>query len=107
SQALAKAGLPTRLMIDASHANSGKKPENQPKVIDEIAAQIEAGEQRIVGVMVERNLVAGRQDMIEGLALTYGQSITDGCIDWDTSVIVLERLAQAVGRRRQQKASAA
>lgn len=98
--AIGKTGLPARVMIDASHANSGKRPENQPLVIEDIAAQIEAGETRIIGVMVESNLVAGRQDLILGQPLIFGQSITDGCIDWDSSVQVLERLAQAVRRRR-------
>lgn len=107
SQLLAKAGLAPRLMIDASHANSGKTPENQPKVIDDISARIEAGEDRIVGVMVESHLIGGRQDLKEGSPLTYGQSITDACIDWETSVAVLERLAQAVRRRRQGRANAA
>ncbi len=97
---LAKAGLPARVMIDASHANSGKRPENQPCVIEDIAGQIEAGEGRIIGVMVESHLLAGRQDLRAGRALVYGQSITDGCIGWDSSVQVLERLAQAVRRRR-------
>jgi 3-deoxy-7-phosphoheptulonate synthase len=97
---LARAGLPPLFMIDASHANSAKKPENQPHVVEDIAVQIEAGERRIVGVMVESHLVAGRQDLVEGRALTYGQSITDGCIGWDTSVAVLERLARAVRERR-------
>ncbi len=97
---LAKAGLAPYVMIDASHANSSKKPENQPQVIDAIAAQIEAGDDRIMGVMVESNLVAGRQDLVPGKPLVYGQSITDGCIDWDTSVAVLDRLAAAVEARR-------
>src|SRR5690606_14195142 len=96
---LERAGLRPCVMIDASHANSSKKPENQPKVVDAIAGQIEAGEARIVGVMVESHLVAGRQDLGSG-ALTYGQSITDGCIGWDQSVEVLERLAEAVRARR-------
>jgi 3-deoxy-7-phosphoheptulonate synthase len=95
SRLLEKAGLPARLMIDASHANSGKNPQNQPKVIDAVAAQVEAGGP-IVGVMVESHLVGGRQDLVPGQPLTYGQSITDGCIDWDASVAILERLAQAV-----------
>jgi 3-deoxy-7-phosphoheptulonate synthase len=99
--ALAKAGLTERLMIDASHANSGKQPENQPHVVADIAAQLEAGETRIQGVMIESHLVAGRQDLVPGCELTYGQSITDGCIGWDTSVEVLERLAQAVRQRRE------
>ncbi len=93
-------GLPPRLMIDASHANSGKRPENQPRVVDAIAMQVEAGERRIFGVMVESNLVGGRQDLMDGIAPTYGQSITDGCLGWDDSVRVLERLAQAVRERR-------
>jgi 3-deoxy-7-phosphoheptulonate synthase len=89
------------LMIDASHGNSSKKYENQPLVVDAIAKQIEAGEHRIGGVMVESHLIAGRQDQVPGKPLRYGQSITDACIDWTTSVSVLERLAEAVERRRQ------
>ena len=87
-------------MIDASHANSSKKPENQVPVCADIATQVAAGDDRIVGVMVESNLVAGRQDLVQGRELTYGQSITDGCIDWDSSVAVLEVLANAVRQRR-------
>lgn len=104
SAVLEKAGLPPRLMIDASHANSRKQPENQPAVIDDIAGQLEAGEQRVIGVMVESHLVAGRQDQIEGQPLVYGQSITDGCIGWEDSVAVLERLDRAVRARRAQAA---
>ncbi|MGH8843769.1 MAG: 3-deoxy-7-phosphoheptulonate synthase, partial [Advenella sp.] len=103
SEQLSKAGLASRIMIDASHANSNKKYENQPQVIDDVAQQIETGDHRIFGVMVESHLVAGRQDLKEGVELTYGQSITDGCIGWDASVQVLERLAQAVRTRREQK----
>src|SRR3979411_228699 len=66
---LAGAGVPQRRMIDTSHANSGKKPENQPLVIADIARQISDGEQRIVGVMIESNLVAGRQDVLPGAPL--------------------------------------
>ena len=98
--AIGKAGLTPRVMIDASHANSGKRPENQPYVVANIAGQLEAGERRIVGVMVESHLVAGRQELVEGRALAYGQSITDGCLGWDDSVRVLERLARAVRQRR-------
>ncbi|WP_268761798.1 3-deoxy-7-phosphoheptulonate synthase [Frateuria sp. Soil773] len=98
--AIGKAGLPTRVMIDASHANSGKRPENQPAVIEDIAARVEAGSTRILGVMVESHLVAGRQDPVPGQPLVYGQSITDGCLGWDDSVQVLERLAEAVRHRR-------
>ena len=105
-QELAKAGLAQRVMIDASHANSSKKPENQPMVLDNVAQQVEQGDNRLIGVMVESHLVAGRQDLVEGEPLTYGMSITDGCIGWDSSVAVLERLAQAVKARRLLAASA-
>jgi len=107
SEVLEKAQLPARLMIDASHANSSKKPENQPQVIANIATQLQAGEQRIVGVMIESHLVAGRQELVEGQPLTYGQSITDGCIGWDSSLAVLESLAQAVRARRAARVSEA
>ncbi|WP_442682477.1 3-deoxy-7-phosphoheptulonate synthase [Stenotrophomonas sp. JC08] len=107
SEVLEKAQLPARLMIDASHANSSKKPENQPQVIADIATQLQAGEQRIVGVMIESHLVAGRQDLVEGQPLTYGQSITDGCIGWDSTVQVLEQLAEAVRVRRRVQLEAA
>lgn len=97
---IGKAGLAARVMIDASHANSEKKPDNQPRVIDDIATQLEAGEQRIIGVMVESHLLGGRQDLVPGQPLVYGQSMTDGCIDWDSSLQVLQRLDQAVRHRR-------
>jgi 3-deoxy-7-phosphoheptulonate synthase len=100
SAELARAGVASRIMIDASHANSGKKPENQPLVVADIAGQVSDGDQRIVGVMIESNLVAGRQDVLPGAALTYGQSITDGCIDWQTTVPALNLLADAVAARR-------
>ncbi|SAI74280.1 phospho-2-dehydro-3-deoxyheptonate aldolase [Bordetella ansorpii] len=99
-QDMSKSGMAQRVMIDASHANSSKKPENQPLVIDDVARQMEQGESRIVGVMIESHLVAGRQDLVPGKPLTYGQSITDGCIDWDASEKVLRRLADAVQERR-------
>lgn len=99
---IAANGLASRLMVDASHANSSKKPENQVPVCADIAKQIAAGETRIVGVMVESHLVAGRQDLVPGKELTYGQSVTDGCIDWDSSVQVLTGLAEAVKQRRLQ-----
>jgi 3-deoxy-7-phosphoheptulonate synthase len=97
---LAKAGLAQRLMIDASHANSRKDPQNQIGVAADVAAQVAAGDDRIIGMMVESHLVAGRQDLVPGKPLTYGQSITDGCIDWDASVGVLDTLAEAVRERR-------
>ena len=98
---LSRAGLTPRIMIDASHANSGKRPENQPKVVADVARQISAGDARIMGVMIESNLVAGRQDVLPGVTLTYGQSITDGCIDWNTTVQALNVLAGAVAARRE------
>ncbi|MES2831020.1 MAG: 3-deoxy-7-phosphoheptulonate synthase AroG [Pseudomonadota bacterium] len=93
-------GLQPRLMIDASHANSSKKPENQIPVCADIGRQIGNGDRRIVGVMVESHLVAGRQDLVQGKTLTYGQSITDGCIDWEDSLTVLNDLAAGVRQRR-------
>ena len=97
---IAASGLASRLMIDASHANSSKKPENQVPVCADIAAQVAAGDDRIIGVMVESHLVGGRQDLVPGKDLTYGQSITDGCIDWESSLTVLDGLAQAVRQLR-------
>ena len=97
---IAANGLASRLMIDTSHANSSKKPENQIPVCADIARQVAAGDTRIVGVMIESHLVAGRQDLIPGKELTYGQSVTDGCISWEQSLGVLEGLAEAVKQRR-------
>ncbi len=95
------AGLPCRLMIDASHGNSRKMPENQPQVVADIAAQCAGGEHRIFGVMVESHLVAGRQDLVSGKPLVYGQSVTDGCIGWEESLVLLANLADAARLRRQ------
>ncbi len=106
-QDLVKAGLAAKLMVDASHANSNKDYRNQPQVIDDVAGQIESGDERIFGVMIESHLVGGRQDLVPGKELVYGQSITDGCVDWDTSVQMLERLATAVKARRQVTAGSA
>jgi 3-deoxy-7-phosphoheptulonate synthase len=102
-QELARNGLAQRLMIDASHANSQKKHENQLAVADNIAQQLESGEMRIVGVMIESHLVAGRQDLAPGATrdtLAYGQSLTDACLGWDDSVTLLDRLAAGVRGRR-------
>jgi 3-deoxy-7-phosphoheptulonate synthase len=95
----ANAALACRLMIDASHGNSQKKPENQIPVLRNIAAQIAEGDARIMGVMIESHLQAGRQDLVPGKPLTYGQSITDGCIGWDDSAQMLQELADAVKAR--------
>ena len=89
-----------RLMVDASHGNSLKRPENQISVVQAVAGQIGNGERRIFGLMIESHLVAGRQDLIDGGALTYGQSITDGCAGWDETVEMMDVLAEAVRRRR-------
>ncbi|TIM14709.1 MAG: 3-deoxy-7-phosphoheptulonate synthase [Mesorhizobium sp.] len=97
---LGRIGVAPRLMIDVSHANSNKKPENQPTVAADVAGQVAAGDERIIGVMIESNLVAGRQEVMPGKPLVYGQSITDGCIDWTTTETVLHGLADAVERRR-------
>jgi 3-deoxy-7-phosphoheptulonate synthase len=69
-------------------------------VCADIAGQVAGGDDRIIGVMVESHLIAGRQDLVPGKELTYGQSITDGCIDWDSSLQVLDGLAEAVRKRR-------
>jgi 3-deoxy-7-phosphoheptulonate synthase len=75
--------------------------------MEDVARQIAGGDRRIIGVMVESHLVGGRQDLVAGQPLKYGQSITDGCIDWDTSVTVLEGLAAAVAKRREVSAAVA
>ena len=98
---LRDAGLPERLVIDASHDNSGKDHERQAEVVREIAGQVSAGNPAIVGVMLESFLVAGRQDLVPGEDMVYGQSITDACMDWDTTVLTLDRLAAAVRERRE------
>ncbi len=100
SNEISKSGLAARLMVDFSHGNSRKQYKLQMEVCDSIATQIAAGDERIVGVMVESHLVEGRQDLAPGKALTYGQSITDACIGWDDSLEVLEKLAAAVRARR-------
>jgi 3-deoxy-7-phosphoheptulonate synthase len=103
---IGKAGLAQRLMIDCSHANSSKKHENQIPVAQDIATQIGRGDSRIIGVMVESHLNAGRQDLVPGQELAYGQSITDACIGWDDSVKVLDALAAGVRERRRALAAA-
>ncbi|HKJ22927.1 MAG TPA: 3-deoxy-7-phosphoheptulonate synthase, partial [Gammaproteobacteria bacterium] len=97
---LAAAQMPTRLMIDFSHANSRKQAQRQVEVGAEVARQIAAGNPRIIGAMIESHLVAGRQDVTPGAPLTYGQSITDACIGWPESEALLGRLAEAVRQRR-------
>ncbi len=103
---IAQAGLAARLMVDFSHGNSRKQYKLQMEVCDSVAEQISAGEERIVGVMVESHLVEGRQDLSPEKELTYGQSITDACINWDDSLKVLDKLAEAVRARRVAEAAA-
>ena len=97
---LTKAGLEARIMIDASHANSRKIPARQVDVASDIATQVARGNRSIFGIMLESNLVEGRQDVVPGQALTYGQSITDACINWDDTRSLLQELATAVQLRR-------
>ena len=97
---LRAARLPERIVVDASHDNSGKDHNKQPTAAGDLADQVAAGSGAIVGVMLESFLVAGRQEIGTYGELAYGQSITDACMDWDTTVEVLERLAGSVLARR-------
>lgn len=96
---LERAGLPQRVMIDCSHANSGKDHTRQPAVCRDVAQQIASGNRNIIGVMLESNLVAGAQKMVPGQPLVYGQSITDGCMGWEQSLGLLRGMARAVRQR--------
>jgi len=93
-------GLPPHLMVDCSHGNSLKDYNKQPLVARDVAAQVAGGSSGVTGLMVESHLVAGRQDVKPGQPLTYGQSITDACISWETTEGTLEELAAAVRARR-------
>jgi 3-deoxy-7-phosphoheptulonate synthase len=97
---LAESGIPARIMIDCSHGNSGKEPAKQVGVGKDVAAQIAGGDARIFGVMVESHLKAGRQDLLPGKQLVYGQSITDACVGWEDSRNLIDALADAVRQRR-------
>jgi len=97
---LGHAGLAARLMIDCSHANSQKQFERQIDVARDVAGQIARGDDRIIGVMLESHINPGRQDLLPGQPLQYGVSITDACIGWETTVGVLNELAEAVRHRR-------
>jgi len=100
TDSLERAGLNSRLMIDTSHANSQKKFHKQVEVCRDIIHQIKTGQDNIFGLMIESNLVEGRQDYQQGEALTYGQSITDACIGWEDSEMLLRELADAVRAKR-------
>ncbi|MDN3578391.1 3-deoxy-7-phosphoheptulonate synthase AroG [Chitinimonas viridis] len=100
---LAAAGLPEKVMVDFSHANSSKDYRKQITVADDVAGQIAAGNHAVFGVMIESHINEGRQDLVEGQQLKYGCSITDACLGWDDSVAVLKKLAAAVSERRNKR----
>lgn len=100
ANALQKAGLNPKVMVDCSHANSNKQFKKQLDVISDIATQIKTGQSPIFGVMIESHLKEGRQDLQAGKALTYGQSITDACIGWQDTEWAIKTLAQAVDDAR-------
>jgi 3-deoxy-7-phosphoheptulonate synthase len=93
-------GLPPHVMVDCSHGNSLKDYTRQPLVAHDVAQQLAAGSRGIAGIMIESHLVAGRQDVKPGQPVTYGQSITDACVSWETTETMLEELAAAVSARR-------
>jgi len=97
---LKRAKLPERLMVDCSHANAAKKYERQTEVARDVAGQLARGERRLIGVMVESNLVEGRQELEAGKKLRFGQSVTDPCLGWEASVELLQLLAEGVKARR-------
>jgi 3-deoxy-7-phosphoheptulonate synthase len=97
---LREAGERPRLLVDASHGNSGKDHRRQPSVAREIAAQVAQGERGIVGAMLESFIVEGRQDLRDPRQLVYGQSVTDACLGWEATVPVLQELASAARARR-------
>jgi 3-deoxy-7-phosphoheptulonate synthase len=99
---LKKAGISPRIMIDCSHANSNKDYRRQAMVCHDVTGQIASGNKNIIGTMIESNLVAGSQRLVPGQSLVYGQSITDGCIDWTETLTLLRELAAAVRTRRGQ-----
>ena len=101
AEQMEKAGVKPRIMIDCSHANSGKDHRRQGAVCHDVAEQIMSGDRRIMGVMIESNLVAGSQALVNGKAPVYGQSITDACIDWPETHLLLKNLASAIRQRRE------
>jgi 3-deoxy-7-phosphoheptulonate synthase len=101
TQRLEAAGLNPRLMVDCSHANSQKKFAKQIEVCRDLIHQIKTGQDNIIGMMIESHLVEGRQDYREGVELVYGQSITDACIGWEDSEMLLRELAGAVRAKRE------
>ena len=97
---LEEAGIHASVMIDASHSNSEKKFKKQLDVIENICGQLEHGSRKIMGVMIESNLVEGNQPLEGNKELTYGQSVTDACIGWEDTAAAVDRLARAVRARR-------
>lgn len=100
AEQLEKSGLRSSLMVDCSHANSNKDYLRQIDVCHDVADQVSKGDKRIIGVMIESHLVEGRQDVVPGKELTYGQSITDACISWESTEVLLRELAASVQARR-------
>jgi 3-deoxy-7-phosphoheptulonate synthase len=98
---LAAAGLRPQVMIDCSHANSSKDYTRQAESCRNIASQLAAGERRIIGIMLESNLVEGAQKLVPGQPLVHGKSITDGCMDWEQTAVLLAELAESVQSGRQ------
>jgi 3-deoxy-7-phosphoheptulonate synthase len=105
--ALRASGLPERLVIDCSHGNSNKDCMRQPLVAADVAHQLACGSDSICGVMLESHLFEGRQDISNGRAgLRYGQSVTDACMGWESTVAVLQILAKAIKTRRNSRLDA-
>ncbi len=100
AEQLVKYGLKPQMMVDCSHANSLKDYRRQVDVCSNVAQQVSAGENRIIGVMLESHLVEGRQNVVPGQPLIYGQSITDACMSWENTKRCLKQLAEAAGKRR-------
>ena len=105
AEMLTNAGLRPNIMIDFSHANSFKTPARQAEACDDVCKQLEAGEKRVFGVMIESHLVEGNQKVVAGQELVYGQSITDGCISWSDTETLCHNLANAVKSRRSVRAA--
>ncbi|ADC63610.1 3-deoxy-7-phosphoheptulonate synthase [Allochromatium vinosum] len=100
AEQIAASGLTPKIMIDFSHANSGKRPEKQIRICQDVSGQVARGDRRLIGVMIESHLVAGNQNPSACDDLIFGQSITDACVGWDDTEPMLHELAEAVAKRR-------
>jgi 3-deoxy-7-phosphoheptulonate synthase len=100
AEQISASGLTPKIMIDFSHANSGKRPEKQIRICRDVSGQIARGDRRLIGVMIESHLVAGNQNPSTCDDLIFGQSITDACVGWDDTEPMLHELAEAVAKRR-------